>query len=172
VAPAGLAVARRILMGTPMQGGYGSSGGCSQLARTAVYRMLGGFDPTFRRADDTELCVRLARAGGHFPGIAEPLVTQNMTPTADKNLTLEKQYALALLEKHRDLIPSEQLYQFCRAWTDLKFRWLGRRHADFLKLLLQLGLRHPLLTLNRLRFALPGLASNRAFSALHRGDPW
>ena len=169
MAPSGLPVAFRILMGTAVRDGFGSIAGCSQMARTDVYRMLGGFDPKFRRVEDTEFCVRLARASGHFAGIAEPLVTQTMTRTADKALGWEKQHVLALLEKHRDLIDSEELYQFCRAWTELKFRWIGRRRAAFLGLLMQLGVRHPLLTLQRLRLALPGVGSNRAWRALHRG---
>ena len=167
-APSGLPVAHRILMGTPIRDGYGSTATCSQMARTDVYRMLGGFDPAFRRVHDTDFCVRLAQAGGHFPGIAEPLVIQTMTRTADKTLDREKVETLDLLEKHRDLIEDEELYRFCREWTDLKFRWLGGKRAAFFELLMQLGMQHPLLTLRRLRFALPSVGSNRAFRVLHR----
>jgi hypothetical protein len=148
--------------------GYGSIAGCSQMARTDVYRMLGGFDPNFRRVDDTEFCVRFASACGHFPGIGDPLVIQTMTLAPDKTLALEKQCVLALLHEHRDLIEDEELYNFCRAWTELKFRWLGGRRAAFVKLIVQLGVRHPFLTLQRLRLAVPGLGSNRAWRSLHR----
>jgi glycosyltransferase involved in cell wall biosynthesis len=168
VAPSGLPVARGILMGR-VRVGYGSCATCSQMARTGVYRMLGGFDPAFRRIDDTDFCVRLALAGGHFPGIAEPLVIQTMTRTADKALDREELEFLAMLEKHRDLIESEQAYRFCREWTKLKFHWLERRHAAFFKSLTQLGMRHPLLTLRRLRLALPGVSANRAFRNFHQG---
>jgi glycosyltransferase involved in cell wall biosynthesis len=168
-APYGLAVARRILMGAPVRDGYGSSAACSQMARTNIYRMLGGFDPAFRRSEDTEFNVRVARANGHFPGIAEPLVIQTMTRTEDKSLIGEKQYVLALLEKHRDLIENVELYQFCRAWTELKFGWLGGKHTSFLKLLVRLALRYPSLTLQRLRFAFPGRRSNRALRDLNLG---
>jgi len=170
-APSGLPVARRVLMGTPGRDGYGSSATCSQMAHVDVYRMLGGFDPAFRRSEDTEFCVRLARAGGHFPGIAEPLVIQTMTRTVDKSLGGEKHYVLAILEKHRDLIENEELYQFSCEWTELKFRWIGKRRAAFVRLLVHLGVRHPLLTLQRLRFALSGVGSNRAFRTLHLGHP-
>jgi glycosyltransferase involved in cell wall biosynthesis len=168
-APSGLPVAYRILMGTPIRDCYGSTATCSQMARTDVYRMLGGFHPAFRRGQDTDFCVRLARAGGHFAGIAEPLVIQTMTRRADKTLDRLKVQDFALLEKHRDLIEDEELYRFCREWTDLKFRWLGGERAAFFELLMQLGIRHPLLTLRRLRFALPGIGTNRAFRALHHG---
>jgi glycosyltransferase involved in cell wall biosynthesis len=166
-APSGLPVAYRILMGTPIRDGYGSTATCSQMARTDVYRMLGGFDPAFRRGWDTDFCVRLALAGGHFAGIDEPLVIQTMTRRTDKTLDRLKVQDLALLEKHRDLIEDEELYHFCREWTELKFRWLAGKRAEFFELLMQLGMRHPLLTLRRLRFALPSVDTNRAFRALH-----
>ena len=78
-APFGLDVARHALMGMPISGGYGSCATCSQMARTNVYRQLGGFLVFLRRCSDFELAVRFARAGGHFLGISEPLVKQSMT---------------------------------------------------------------------------------------------
>jgi glycosyltransferase involved in cell wall biosynthesis len=170
IAPAGVPVARRILMGTAVRDGYGSMAACSQLARTDVYRMVGGYCPEFRRVDDTEFCVRFARAGGHFAGIADPLVVQTMTLAPDKTLDLEKRCVLALLHKHRDLIGDETVYQFCVQWTELKFRWLDKRRASFLTLLIRLGIRHPFLTLQRLRLAAPGLGSNFAWRSLYRGN--
>jgi glycosyltransferase involved in cell wall biosynthesis len=171
VAPFGLPVAHRILMGRQMRDGYGSCATCSQMARTDVYRMLGGFDPAFRRVEDTEFCVRLARIGGHFPGIATPLVLQSMTKTTDKDLAQEKQYTLAMLEKHRDLFEDESLYEFCREWVELKHLWLGDERAALAVLLAQLGLRRPSLTFRRLYNALPSVGGNRAFRRFHRGQP-
>jgi glycosyltransferase involved in cell wall biosynthesis len=168
VAPSGLPVASRILMGTPVRDGYGSTATCSQMARTDVYRTLGGFHPAFQRGEDTDFCVRLALAGGHFPGIAQALVIQTMTKATNKTLDHLKRQDLSLLEKHRNLIEDDELYHFCRDWTDLKFRWLAGKRSEFFGLLMQLGMRHPLLTLRRLRFALPSVGTNRAFRALHR----
>ena len=169
VAPSGLPVARRHLMGTPVRDGYGSCATCSQMARTDVYRTLGGFDRAFRRVEDTEFCVRLARTGGHFPGIATPLVVQSMTKTTDKDLAQEKRYTLAMIEKHRDLFEDEFLYRFCCEWVELKHLWLGNERAAFVRLLTQLGLRRPALTLQRLYTALPSTGGNRAFRRFHRG---
>jgi glycosyltransferase involved in cell wall biosynthesis len=169
VAPSGMPVARRILMGEPLRDGYGSCATCSQMARTDVYRILGGFDPSFRRVEDTEFCVRLARQGGHFPGISSPLVLQRMTKTTDKDLAREKRYTLAMIEKHRDLFEDEFLYRFCTEWIELKHLWLGNERAAFLRLLAQLGLRRPALTLGRLYSALPATAGNQAFRRFHRG---
>ena len=57
-APQGLAVAWRILAGYPLDDGNGACPTCSQMARRETYKLVGGFDPNFRRNEDTELCVR------------------------------------------------------------------------------------------------------------------
>ena len=84
LAPHGVAVANRILLGTRLDDGYGACPTCSQMARIGTYRAVGGFDPQLRRGEDTDFAIRLALAGGHFVGIAEPLVTQWMTRTSGK----------------------------------------------------------------------------------------
>ena len=168
-APAGLAVAKRILMGSPSsKDGFGSCAACSAMARTATYKTLGGFDPHFRRSEDTEFCVRLALHGGHFPGIADSLVIQSMTNSADKKLELERQELLRMLTKHKDVIADDSLYRFCCEWTELKFLWLEKRHKAFARRLAQLGSRHPVFTAQRLLLALPGFGTNRALAGLHR----
>jgi len=167
IAPHGLGVAMRILRGDPLKDGYGSLATCSQMARTETYRKLGGFDPAFRRGEDTEFSIRLARAGAHFVGIADPLVRQTMAATADKPIAAERMYGLALLDKHRDLFRSDNDYFFCRAWLDVKDSWMRRSRSEFVYRLLRIGLRHPLQSLYRAGMAMPNLSANRAVSRLH-----
>lgn len=166
-APAGPAVAHRILAGTPLADGNGACPTCSQMARTSLYRALGGFDPALRRAEDTEFSIRLARAGGHFVGIGTPLVHQRMTLTADKTLADERRYALAVIDKHRDLFASAARYRFARDWLELKHDWLARRRLAFAARLLRLGANHPVGTTQRLLRALPNFGINRAFRQFH-----
>lgn len=170
LAPHGEAMARRVLMGTPLADGNGSSATCAQMARTATYRGLGGFDPAFRRSEDTEFAVRLARAGGHFVGIGEPLVTQTMTRTSDKSLADEERWTLAVIDKHRDFFDSDDRYRFCREWIELRYDWIGRRRGRFAGRLLRLGAWHPALTWQRLSLALPNAAGNRALGRLHEEE--
>ena len=140
------------------------------MARTSTYRALGGFDPAFRRSEDTEFAVRLARAGGHFVGLADPLVTQTMTKTSEKSLASEEHFNLALIDKHRDFFDSEAQYHFCREWVELRYDWIARRRGSFAARLLRLGASHPALTWQRLRLALPNAAGNRALGRLHQED--
>ena len=91
-APSGPAVARRILLGEPLEDGYGACPTCSQMARLSTYKLVGGFDPSFRRGKDTDSNIRLSQAGGHFVGLAEPLVIQSMTKTSEKSLQDEYHY--------------------------------------------------------------------------------
>lgn len=166
-APAGEAVARRILLGTPLENGYGSCAGCSQAARKSTFESLGGFDVNFRRGQDTDFCIRAARAGAHFVGVSTPLVTQTMTSSSDKGLERLRQHALQMLEKHRDFFASEDEYCFTRNWMELKHDWLAGRQLSFFGRLASVATRHPLLTLNRIRMALPQMEGNHAFRRFH-----
>ncbi|HEV7437261.1 MAG TPA: glycosyltransferase [Pseudorhizobium sp.] len=168
LAPRGEAVAHRILFGAPLEDGYGALATCSQMARTQTYRQIGGFDPVFRRVEDTDFCVRLALVGGHFVGIAEPLVTQTLTPTSDKSLEGELAFKLMLVDKHRAVFAGEEHYRYCREWLITKHHWLAGDRIGFAARMGVAALRHPLWTWQRLRLALPNLEGNRAFSRFHR----
>ncbi|OOO29386.1 glycosyltransferase [Rhizobium sophoriradicis] len=167
-APSGPAVAARLLWGEPVEDGYGAVATCSQMARTSTYKMLGGFDPVFRRSEDMEFCVRLARAGGHFVGIAEPLVTQTLTYGSEKSLDKELYYKLQVIDKHRSAFKSKEHYGFSREWITTKYLWLRGHRPAFIRKLIISAITHPLLTWSRLWYALPQLDSNRSFSLFHR----
>jgi glycosyltransferase involved in cell wall biosynthesis len=169
-APAGPAVAQRILLGAPLEDGYGACPTCSQMARLSTYRLLGGFDPSLRRGEDTDFNIRLAEVGGHFVGIARPLVIQTMTKTSEKSLRDEYGNMRLLIEKHRAIMEREGQYDFCCNWLEAKQAWLERRLMDFVRRLLALGLANPFLTLRRLLLALPNVGLNRAFSRFHIGS--
>jgi glycosyltransferase involved in cell wall biosynthesis len=168
-APAGIKVARRILKGTPLRDGFGSCATCSQMARLSTYRMVSGFDPKFRRSEDTELCVRLALAGAHFVGLAEPLVVQHLTVTSDKSLDDELRYALEVVQKHRSQFESDMEAEFALAWLTLKYDLL-RKNASIGDVL-QLGFRHPLSVLRRAIYAVPMAASRASIRKLHGKEP-
>jgi GT2 family glycosyltransferase len=167
IAPSSHAVAKRILIGTQLNDGYGSCPTCSQMARLSTYRFLGGFDPLFRRSEDTDFNVRLALAGGHFVGISTPLVIQTMTKTAEKNIKDEFHYARLLLEKHKAVIGSEKLYDFSCEWLRLKEAYLQTNYLDFVVKLLKLLISNPFLVLKRLYLALPNMRINQSFKRFH-----
>lgn len=166
-APRGPDVARRILLGTPLDDGYGACPTCSQMARLGTYRLVDGFDPAFLRSEDTDLNIRLAEAGAHFVGIAEPLVIQTLTKTSEKSLASEYHFMRQLLNKHRKFLEQEGQLEFTLRWLDIKQAWLEGRRIAFFSSLAALALAHPALTLNRLHMALPNVAANRAFSRFH-----
>lgn len=166
-APAGIAVAKRILMGEPLEDGYGACPTCSQMARLSTYMLIGGFDTHLRRNEDTELNIRIAQAGGHFVGISHPYVIQMMTPTSEKSLEEEFRNMRLLIEKHRAFMERFGQYTFCLRWINAKQAWLTNRRGTFVKTLFSLMLKHPFLTVRRLALALPHIGLNRAFSRFH-----
>ena len=167
IAPKGLSVAERILLGIPVKDAYGGCPTCSQMARLSTYQLLGGFDPDFRRSEDTDFNIRLAIIGGHFVGIAKPLVLQYMTKTPEKSLKDEQIYTLMLLDKHRDVPDRYGLYDYCYHWIDAKQAWLERRILPFIFIILILIISHPLHTFRRFYAAVPNIKLNRNFSRFH-----
>lgn len=166
-APHGVAVAENIILGTPMHDGHGSCATCSQMARRSTYMELGGFDERFRRSEDTEFNVRVAKAGGHFIGIAKPLVIQHMTNTGEKNLDDELYYQQLLLKTHKDVAEKHGQYEFCKEWLSLKYTWLSRCRTAFFWDICKLSLRHPILLLRRAFAGRHNLRANRAYARFH-----
>lgn len=127
----------------------GVTGTCSQLGRLATYRRLGGFDPRFRRSQDSELNVRLARAGGHLIGVADALVTQELVPAPDRTSDIQRASHLLLLHKHRDAFPSLALFVATLRWTEAKYALRSGDRSHLLELVAGAALLHPLYTLRR-----------------------
>lgn len=169
-APAGTAVARRMLMGHPLADGYGACPTCSQMARLSTYQRVRGFDVKLRRGEDTDFNIRLAMDGAHFVGIAEPLVIQKMTRSSDKSLAEEYRNMVYIMDKHRPFMEAAGEYAFCRSWLEARYAWQTARRLTFAARILRLGLSHPVLTLRRAVLALPNLSLNRAFQRFH-SDP-
>lgn len=165
--PFGPAVARRILLGEPLEGAYGGCPTASQMARLSTYLAIGGFDPSFRRSEDTDFNIRLAEAGGHFVGIERPLVIQTMTRSSEKSLAEEYRHMVLLMKKHRGLMDQEGQYAFCCSWIDMKQAWLEKRHLSFAGRMLSLAVRYPFLTGRRLAAAVPNVGLNRDFSRFY-----
>ncbi len=167
IAPHGYDMAARILYNKKIDGGDGSMPTCSQMARLSTYKNLGGFDESFRRMEDTEFNVRLALAGGHFVGIAEPLVMQKMTQAQDKNIKAEREFSRQLYQKHTSFLFEQGRGTFDIDWVEAKHDyWEGARLKFVLRLLTLFAL-HPLLSLERIFHALPNMGYNAALRRFH-----
>lgn len=165
--PVGAQFLNKVFFGTRLNNGNGSCATCSQMARRATYLNVGGFDPFFLRSEDTEFNVRLASMNGHFVGLSEPLVMQRMTKTSDKSLLKEGYYFKKVLQKHKDKIQDERLFEFVIRWLDLKKVWLERNRLIFLYLLFRMFITHPFLTIAKLWTAAPNYKGNRYFRMFH-----
>jgi GT2 family glycosyltransferase len=166
-APSGKRVAERVLTGRPITGGLGASATCSQAARRSTYQHIGGFDPAFRRSEDTEFCIRAALAGGHFIGIAEPLVEQTMTLSSEKTLSAEYEAMMSVLDKHQSVFGTARAHSFARRWLWLKYQLLAGRRVSFAIGLAVLAIKAPLQTVRRFVYALPMSESRAGVRRLH-----
>ncbi len=161
-------VSEAILCGTSKPEMKGACPTCSQMARSATYRLLQGFDEKLRRSEDTDFCIRAAEQGANFIGIKKPLVHQIMTTGDDKNLQIEKENWLYLLYKHRMIIERVMLFSFALSWLDLRYKWLSSQYGSCLLQLFVLITKHPTQTLRKIYFAAPNLELNGAMSKFAR----
>lgn len=167
IAPHGKAVADRILTGRLSPGVIGSNANCARMARTEMFRRMGGYDASLRRAEDTDFDIRLALAGGHFAGIAEPLVFQTMTMGSEKTLEAEYEAQKALLVKHKDYLEPAGWYDFCQKWLEIRRDHLKGRHLGLLQPLLLLLLKHPVKLFFKLYWSIPAHKTRRVYRQWH-----
>jgi len=138
------------------------------MARTRTYRDINGFDESFRRSEDTDFCLRLARIGGHFVGISEPLVTQEMTYGDEKRLSAERTATLQLFNKHRDILDYYSRAAFDIRWINIKYDYLEGKKISFFLSLILLFIRNPVLTLLRIWRAINNFGYNRILKNHHK----
>ncbi len=123
---------------------------------------------SLHRCEDFELALRVAKAGGHFPGISDPLVRQKMTSTNEKHPTALEVSILTVFEAHRDIFESERRYQFCREWIGFKYDLISGDKMKALQHLIRATLMDPFQIILRLKRSAPNLLSNRRFAVFAR----
>jgi glycosyltransferase involved in cell wall biosynthesis len=94
---------------------------CALMASVDTFRAAGGFDPDFRRVEDVDFAVRLARLGGHFVGCPERLYLQHATHAPDKSARKNFDAEMQLLEKHRAYLEERDRYRFARNWFTVRY---------------------------------------------------
>ena len=72
---------------------------CSMMARTSLFRKVGGFDRFMRRQEDVDFAIRLRLMGGHFIGTSEHLLTQYATSGNEKSSQIEFEIFIYIIEK-------------------------------------------------------------------------
>lgn len=100
---------------------WGMLGSCTLMARTQALRDIGGFDVRFRRCAELDLAVRAALEGAHFVSVDEPLITQYLTPSADKAGDADLRYRLLLVEKHQRYLKQKRCYLGARCYMHAWF---------------------------------------------------
>jgi glycosyltransferase involved in cell wall biosynthesis len=105
---------------------WGMFGSCTLMVRTQALLDFDGFDVRFRRCAELDLAVRAALEGVHFVSVDAPLVTQYLTPSADKAGDADLRYRLLLVDKHRGYLKEKRCY--VGAWCYMHARFHGSRH--------------------------------------------
>lgn len=170
IAPHGNAVCDRILIGRLSPGIVGSCANCSRMARTTIFRQMGGYDATMRRAEDTDFNIRFGYKDGHFVGIADPLVTQAMTMGSEKTIDNEKRAETLLLEKHAPYLKKIGWYDFCRSWLDIRYNYISDDYIAFAKNIALIAYKHPLKTTLKFIWSMPARQTRNQYRKWHRTE--
>lgn len=170
IAPYGDDVIDRILTGRVSPNIIGSCANCSRMARTHIFKSLNGYDGDMTRGEDTEFNIRFARSGGHFVGIAEPLVVQTMTMGQEKTLDREKEAELYVINKHQDYLKNKGWYDFCLLWLEIRHTYLRGAKLETLFALIKLALKHPIRVAQKLCWALPAQSTRHDFKKWHNAQ--
>lgn len=169
-APYGDVMFEKILLGKPMENGFGSMATCSLMMPRKVFQEIGLYDESFRRCEDTDFTLRLALKGGHFLGIEEPLVTQTMTSSSEKSLFDEQKHHLLIYRKYEDLLGKDKT-DFCLRWLKLRYEFLHNRSFKFLLSFIYLLTKYPLLSIQKIFWVMPNIGFNLKFKKFHKGNP-
>jgi len=128
---------------------------CSLLARTSIFRDLGGFDTKIRRQEDVDFAIKFAMRGGHFIGIKNPVIEQYVSFSNDKSALIEYKSSLCILNKYCNYLKYKGVYKYMQLWMMLKFFHLSNNDFKALFLLIKIFLLYPLRTVRH--FARSGL---------------
>lgn len=145
--PEGEVVADYLLFNERVPGVFYGAGTptCALMARKETILAVGNFDPAFRRVEDSDLAVRLAREGGHFIGCPERLYTQYATQASDKSAEANLKAELQLLDKHRDYLASKRRYDYARCWFQFRYLHFSGQRLAAASALLGCWAKHPYL---------------------------
>ena len=119
---------------------------CSLMARTKIFRDLGGFDAAIRRQEDVDFAIRLSFQGAHFIGIPEAVLDQYATTGTEKSALNEFESFRKLLEKNAAYLQATDSYQYMRLWSEMRYRHFAGQDFKALGLLVRLLFAYPIRT--------------------------
>lgn len=119
---------------------------CSLMARTALFRDLGGFDIEMKRQEDIDFAIRIAFKGGHFVGIPESVIVQYATGGSEKSALAEFESFLRLLDKNADYLRANNSYSYMRIWSEMRYRHFANQDVRAVLVLARLMLAYPIRT--------------------------
>lgn len=123
---------------------------CALMARTALFRRLGGFDAALRRVEDVDFAVRLALDGGWFIGTKDKLFVQYATTGADKSPERNRDAEVVIANKHAAYLKSIHRYHYARNWPQLRYYHFKRDYMRFALQFARIWMVNPMLATEHL----------------------
>jgi glycosyltransferase involved in cell wall biosynthesis len=143
--PIGLEVVDYLLFNSRRFGRHYGAGvpSNSLMARSATFKLVGGFDTSFRRVEDVDFAIRVGMLGGHFIGCKDKLVSQYATYSPEKSALKNFECESLLIEKYADYLLSAGTYQYAKQWFKIRYLHFTKQRIAFLCALALLSIRYP-----------------------------
>jgi glycosyltransferase involved in cell wall biosynthesis len=119
---------------------------CSLMTRKSTYDVVGPYDETMMRSEDSDFAIRLGKRGGHFIGTKEELVIQYSTGGAEKRPEVNYESYKTLMEKHADYLNSVGRFDYSMLWNKLRLYHFSKQHVSAAFVLIELFIKFPALT--------------------------
>lgn len=117
---------------------------CSLMARSDVFKHVGGFDEDFRRIEDIDFAVRCALWNAHFIGTSEKLFIQYATQADDKSYDKNLLAEIQLVKKHQKFLKNKRRYFYALQWPKIRHAHFQRTYLKMFVYLLSLWICHPI----------------------------
>ncbi len=126
----------------------GSTATCTFFARRESIICVKGFNYKLRRFEDLDFVIRALI--NKVPIIRSELFLVNQNNTFDKEKYHSRDYELILIDLHRDWLMERNLYNFSKAYVNLKKNFLKSNFNLTLKFILYLFFNYPFRFINKL----------------------
>ena len=132
----------------PKTSSPGSTATCTFFARKESILRVKGFKSELRRFEDLEFVIRALI--NKVPIIKSESILVHQNNTIEKEKSHSRDYELVLIDIHKDWLMKRNLYDFSKAYINLKKNFLKINFKNTLFLIYYLFSNYPLRSLNKL----------------------
>lgn len=126
---------RKLLLGQKFPPGEIFVPSCALAVSKDAFKDVGGFDENFRRLEDVDIAIRLARNGSIFDWSSEIALERFHSEGADKGGSIDPFFELSLINRYSEYLNQKEI-QVATTGTSLRSAYYSRNYIGMLGILL------------------------------------